>query len=50
MKHEADDERDRRSLSVLAAVLPDLRLLRGLIARGADLNAAHAGMTPALMP
>ena len=44
----ADDERDQRSLSVLAAVLPDLRLLRDLIARGVDVNAAHAGMTPLL--
>ncbi|ALN88283.1 ankyrin repeat domain-containing protein [Lysobacter capsici] len=42
------DERDRRSLPVLAAVLPDLRLLRELIARGVDLNAATAGMTPLL--
>ena len=33
-----DDGRDRRSLAVLAAVLPDLRLLRALIARGIDLN------------
>jgi ankyrin repeat protein len=41
-------ERDQRSLPVLAAVLPDLRLLRALIARGVDLNAAHAGMTPLL--
>ncbi len=40
--------RDQRSLPVLAAVLPDLRLLRALIARGVDLNAAHAGMTPLL--
>ena len=39
-------ERDQRSLAVLAAVLPDLRLLRALIAHGVDLNAAHAGMTP----
>lgn len=38
--------RDQRSLPMLAAVLPDLRLLRALIARGADLNAAHGGMTP----
>ncbi|ROU08404.1 ankyrin repeat domain-containing protein [Lysobacter enzymogenes] len=43
-----EDERDRRSLPVLAAVLPDLRLLRALIGRGVDLNAAHAGMTPLL--
>jgi ankyrin repeat protein len=41
-------ERDQRSLPVLAAVLPDLRLLRALIGRGIDLNAAHAGMTPLL--
>ncbi|MDH5824531.1 ankyrin repeat domain-containing protein [Luteimonas sp. RD2P54] len=44
----APGERDQRSLAVLAAVLPDLRLLRALIARGADLNAAHAGLTPLL--
>jgi ankyrin repeat protein len=40
--------RDQRSLAVLAAVLPDLRLLRLLIAKGIDLNQAHAGMTPLL--
>ncbi len=44
----AADDRDQRSLPVLAAVLPDLRLLRELIARGVDVNAAHAGMTPLL--
>ena len=44
-----DGERDRRGLPVLAAVLPDLRLLRALIERGVDLNAAaHAGTTPLL--
>ena len=42
------DDRDKRSLPVLAAVLPDLRLLRALIAQGVDVNAAHAGMTPLL--
>jgi len=42
------DERDQRVLPVLAAVLPDLRLLRALIAQGVDLNQAHAGMTPLL--
>src|SRR5690606_32186816 len=42
------DDRDQRSLPVLAAVLPDLRLLRALIGRGADLNNPHAGMTPLL--
>ena len=41
-------DRDRRGLSILAAVLPDLRLLRGLIERGVDLNVAQAGMTPLL--
>src|SRR5690606_37268621 len=41
-------ERDQRSLPALAAVLPDLRLLRALIARGVDLNRAHAGLTPLL--
>ena len=40
------DARDQRTLPMLAAVLPDLRLLRSLIAHGIDLNAAHAGMTP----
>lgn len=40
------DARDQRTLPMLAAVLPDLRLLRTLIARGIDLNAIHAGMTP----
>ena len=44
----ADGDRDRRSLAVLGAVLPDLRLLRALIGRGVDVNAAHAGMTPLL--
>ena len=44
----APGDRDQRSLPVLAAVLPDLRLLRALIAKGVDLNAAHAGMTPLL--
>jgi ankyrin repeat protein len=44
----AAGERDQRSLAVLAAVLPDLRLLRALIAAGAHLNVAQAGMTPLL--
>ena len=41
-------ERDQRALVVLAAVLPDLRLLRALIARGVDLNDVGSGMTPLL--
>ena len=42
------DERDQRSLPVLAAVLNELSLLRELIARGVDLNRVHAGLTPLL--
>lgn len=42
------DERDQRTLPMLAAILPDLRLLRALIQHGADLNAAHGGMAPLL--
>ena len=44
----AEGARDQRSLGALAAVLPDLRLLRALIAHGVDLNHAHAGVTPLL--
>ncbi len=44
----AEDPRDQRSLPVLAAVLPDLRLLRALIGTGLDVNTPHAGMTPLL--
>ncbi len=44
----APDWRDQRSLAVLAAVLPDLRLLRALIGRGVDVNQPHRGMTPLL--
>lgn len=44
----AADQRDQRNLPVLAAVLPDLRLLRALIGTGLDLNTPHAGMTPLL--
>lgn len=40
------DDRDQRTLPMLAAVLPDLRLLRALIAHGVDVNAPHGGMTP----
>lgn len=40
------DERDQRSVIVLACVSPDLRLLRGLIAKGADVNRIHAGLPP----
>lgn len=42
------EDRDQRSLPMLAALLGDLRLLRELIARGVDLNESHAGLTPLL--
>jgi ankyrin repeat protein len=42
------DERDQRTLPMLAAILPDLRLLRMLIQHGVDLNASHGGMAPLL--
>lgn len=42
------DAPDQRSLVMLAALLPDLRLLRALIAQGADLNLVHAGLSPLL--
>src|SRR5690606_8165217 len=40
------EDRDQRSLAVLAAVLPDLRLLRALIAAGVALHHVHAGLPP----
>ncbi len=42
------DDRDQRSLLLLAAVLPDLRLLRALITQGVQVNETRAGMTPLL--
>lgn len=42
------EARDRRSLAVLAAVLPDLRLLRALISHGVDVNALEGGLNPLL--
>jgi len=42
------DDRDQRSLPVLASVIPDVALLRELIARGVDVNRKHAGITPLL--
>lgn len=42
------DLRDQRSPLVIAATLPDLRALRALIAKGADVNRAHGGITPLL--
>ncbi len=40
------DDRDQRPGLVLAAVSPDLRLLRELIAKGGDLNRVVAGISP----
>ncbi|PNS08564.1 ankyrin repeat domain-containing protein [Solilutibacter silvestris] len=42
------DARDQRRLPILAAVLPDLRLLRALIAQGVSLDADASGITPLL--
>ncbi len=42
------EHRDQRSLAIIAATLPDLGLLRGLIHRGVDLNQAVGGLTPLL--
>jgi uncharacterized protein len=42
------DDRDRRPPLVLAAVSPDLRLLRGLIVKGAQLNRNEGGLTALL--
>lgn len=39
-------DRDQRSALMVAVTQPDLRLLRALIARGADVNRAQAGLTP----
>lgn len=42
----ASDLRDQRSAVMVAATLPDLRLLRALIAKGVDVNRVHVGITP----
>ncbi|HEU0277604.1 MAG TPA: ankyrin repeat domain-containing protein [Rhodanobacteraceae bacterium] len=44
----AIDAHDQRPVPVLAAELADTHLLRQLIAKGADVNRAHAGLTPLL--
>ncbi|GAB2591171.1 ankyrin repeat domain-containing protein [Dyella jejuensis] len=41
-------DRDQRPVLMLAALLPDPRLLRALIANGADVNRASGGLTPLL--
>ena len=40
------DQRDQRSVLMIAVTLPDLRLLRALIARGVDVNKIQGGITP----
>ncbi len=42
------DDRDQRPALLLAALLPDMRLLRALIARGADVNRSAGGLTALL--
>ncbi|WP_063673142.1 ankyrin repeat domain-containing protein [Dyella thiooxydans] len=42
------DDRDQRPALLLAALLPDIRLLRALISRGADVNRAQGGLTALL--
>jgi ankyrin repeat protein len=39
-------DRDQRSVLIHAVILPDLRLLRALIAKGVDVNRKHGGMPP----
>ncbi|GAB3023572.1 ankyrin repeat domain-containing protein [Oleiagrimonas citrea] len=46
MAHPSD--RDQRSALILAALLPETRLLRAMIAHGADVNRVQAGLTPLL--
>ena len=41
-------DRDQRPVLMLAALLPDTRLLRALIAKGADVNRSSGGLTPLL--
>ena len=40
------NDRDQRSAFVMAILNPDMRLLRGFIGRGANVNRVHAGLTP----
>jgi len=42
------EQRDQRSALMIAVTLPDLRLLRALIAKGVDVNKALGGITPLL--
>lgn len=40
------EQRDQRNALIVAVTLSDLRFLRGLIAKGVDVNRAHGGLTP----
>jgi ankyrin repeat protein len=42
------EDRDQRSVLVLAALLPEIRLLRALIAKRVDINQRHLGLTALL--
>lgn len=42
----APDSRDQRTPVMIAVTLPDLRVLRALIAKGVDINGVHGGITP----
>ncbi len=44
----AAEDRDQRPVLMLAALLPDTRLLRALITKGADVNRSSGGLTPLL--
>ncbi len=44
----AAEDRDQRPVLMLAALLPDTRLLRALITQGADVNRCSGGLTPLL--
>ena len=43
-----ENDRDQRPVLMLAALLPDTRLLRSLIAKGADVNRCSGGISPLL--
>ncbi len=43
--HPAPEDPDQRSVLMLAALLPDTRLLRALIVKGARLNPPHRGLS-----
>src|SRR5690606_29833938 len=42
----SSSDRDQRSVLIHSVILPDLRLLRALIAKGVDVNRSHARLAP----